>query len=496
MTANSPIGVSASERPVFTSLDATAEGFGIENRSIDYVSRKERHGTAGGQIPLWFMGQFQINSLSMGFIGPSMGLSLEWTIIATLLGVFIGTVFMAFHATQGPVMGLPQMIQSRAQFGYRGVIIPLLAVLVDFVGYNVICAVIVMAGLASLFGIPHIPVVLALGLVSGLLAIYGHDWVHRAAKVFFLINLPVFGLLTIAILTGKIAGDPAAITAASGAGFVMVAFGTQLAATASNQIAYAPFVSDYTRYLPKDTPAYKVIAAVFIGAALAGFWSVALGAWLATHFSTADPLTALNLSANGIVAGLGIFMVVVSVLMNIGVLAMDNYSASLALITAADSITPVQPTKKLRIVTVTLVTAIWAVFALLGGENVVGTLWLTLTILLYVLIPWTAVNLVDFFFVRHGHYAITHLFKPNGIYGAWGTRGMISYAVGMIVMIPFMVLPNLYTGPIADRLGGTDVAWLVGMIASGLVYFIIAPPVAAESAAIAESERELERFSA
>jgi hypothetical protein len=37
------------------------------------------------------------------------------------------TTFMALHASQGPHLGLPQMLQSRAQFGYRGVVVPLLA---------------------------------------------------------------------------------------------------------------------------------------------------------------------------------------------------------------------------------------------------------------------------------------------------------------------------------------------------------------------------------
>ena len=43
----------------------------------------------------------------------------------------------------------------------------------------------------------------------------------------------------------------------------------------------------------------------------------------------------------------------------------------------------------------------------------------SLTLMLYLLVPWTATNLVDFFFVRRGHYAITDLFQPDGIYGAW-----------------------------------------------------------------------------
>jgi len=38
----------------------------------------------------------------------------------------------------------------------------------------------------------------------------------------------------------------------------------------------------------------------------------------------------------------------------------------------------------------------------------------SLTLMLYLLVPWTALNLVDFFFVRHGHYAITDIFRPDG----------------------------------------------------------------------------------
>src|SRR6202020_2258942 len=49
-----------------------------------------------------------------------MGLSFAFTSLAGALGILFGTVFVAFHASQGAELGLPQMIQSRAQFGYRG----------------------------------------------------------------------------------------------------------------------------------------------------------------------------------------------------------------------------------------------------------------------------------------------------------------------------------------------------------------------------------------
>jgi nucleobase:cation symporter-1, NCS1 family len=52
-------------------------------------------------MPLWFLGNFQYFSIPIGFIGPALGLSLGWTIVAGGLGILAGTVFMAFHARRG-----------------------------------------------------------------------------------------------------------------------------------------------------------------------------------------------------------------------------------------------------------------------------------------------------------------------------------------------------------------------------------------------------------
>ena len=72
-----------------------------------------------------------------------------------------------------------------------------------------------------------------------------------------------------------------------------------------------------------------------------------------------------------------------------------------------------------------------------------------LLLVLYFFIPWTAVNLVDYFIVRHGHYAIAEIFKPHGIYGRWGWRGIVSYLVGFVAMIA--VLQHRH---VLHRLGG------------------------------------------
>jgi purine-cytosine permease-like protein len=116
---------------------------------------------------------------TIGFIGPALGLSLGWTELAGALGIVIGTLFMAFHASQGPPMGLPHLIQSRAQFGYRGVIVPLVATLFTYVAFNIVDTVLLGEGLNSVFGWHPTVVAVVAALAAAALAIFGHDWPLR-----------------------------------------------------------------------------------------------------------------------------------------------------------------------------------------------------------------------------------------------------------------------------------------------------------------------------
>ena len=90
---------------------------------------------------------------------------------------------------------------------------------------------------------------------------------------------------------------------------------------------------------------------------------------------------------------------------------------------------------------------------------------------LYLFTPWTAINLVDFFFVRRGRYSIRAMFDPDGLYGRWNWRGLAAYAAGFAAMIPFFKT-HLYTGPVALALGGADISMLIGLPVSAAVYLL------------------------
>src|SRR3981189_2009218 len=64
---------------------------GIELHSIDFVPEHERHGRVQDQGPFWFLSNFHFFAIAIGFVGPSLGLSLGATILAASLGIVVGT---------------------------------------------------------------------------------------------------------------------------------------------------------------------------------------------------------------------------------------------------------------------------------------------------------------------------------------------------------------------------------------------------------------------
>jgi NCS1 family nucleobase:cation symporter-1 len=96
-----------------------------------------------------------------------------------------------------------------------------------------------------------------------------------------------------------------------------------------------------------------------------------------------------------------------------------------------------------------------------------------LYILLYLLVPWTAINLIDYYLVRHGDYDIASLSRADGgVYGRVQWRALLCYGVGFLIEIPFMS-QSLYVGPMARVLGGADISWVVCLLVISPVYYLL-----------------------
>jgi len=138
----------------------------------------------------------------------------------------------------------------------------------------------------------------------------------------------------------------------------------------------------------------------------------------------------------------------------------------------ADSARPAPASTFKRLVCLAIATSAMLGLGLLASRDFVHRFGDLLVLLLYLMTPWTAINLIDFYVVRKGHYSIREIFNPNGLYGRWNWRGITTYLVGFTVMIPFFS-SGMYRGPIARALGGADLAMLVGLPVSALLYWAL-----------------------
>lgn len=442
----------------------------IESRSIDWVPLTARHGKPWSLFPLWFMSNANVTTLATGMLGAALGATLLTSLLAIVVGVAVGTVFTAFHSAQGPQLGLPQMIQSRAQFGYRGVIVICAVVVFSLVGFNMFnqmlaSDIVVMTTGVKASALWYI-------LVSGLavlLAIFGYHWIHKTQRWLTLLFLVTFGIFTV----GALFVVPLDATQLSFANFNWVAFLVQFGGAAAYALGWAPYVSDYSRYLPPQTSPTKALGYTYGGVFAGAVWLMALGALIAASFTGTSPLDGVRAAADAFIPGAGLWLLIAALPGLISVITINIYAAALELITILDSIRPVVPTRTVRVVACLVIALAAVVGSLVSTGEFLSNFGSFLVILLYVLVPWTSVNLVDYYFVRRGHYAIREIFDPRGIYGDWGWRGLTAYAIGIVAMVPFVVTV-WYTGPVAQALGGADIALFIGLAASAVAYLILA----------------------
>ena len=179
--------------------------------------------------------------------------------------------------------------------------------------------------------------------------------------------------------------------------------------------------------------------------------------------------TALRTVADAVLPGFGKPLLLCSLLGLVTITSLNYYGASLTLLSVMDSVKPSRPTLAKRLLTLLISTVIATLLALASSQNFVEKFSEFLAVLLYLFTPWTAINLVDFYLIRKGHYSVREIFNARGMYGRWNWRGLWAYGIGFVAMIPFFSTEH-FKGPVARALGGADIAMLVGLPVSALVY--------------------------
>lgn len=152
--------------------------------------------------------------------------------------------------------------------------------------------------------------------------------------------------------------------------------------------------------------------------------------------------------------------------------AMNLYCGALSTMTLGQTLIPKwSPGALARTVISMIIFAVALTVALLGKSAFLSNYENFILLLLYVLVPWTAINLVDYYLLRHGHYDVESFFRHDGgIYGRVNGIAIGCYVLGILVQLPF-IDSTLYTGPIALAMGKVDLSWIAGLAITSPAYY-------------------------
>ncbi|MFC7392131.1 purine-cytosine permease family protein [Scopulibacillus cellulosilyticus] len=437
----------------------------IEKHSLDFIPEEERHGSVRNLFSIWFSANMQITVVITGALAITYGLNIFWSLVAVVLGNLIGGLFMATHSAQGPKLGIPQMIQSRAQFGVIGAVLPLILVVIMYVGSFFATGILGAQAVHSVFpGISITWALIILGAITLIITVFGYDLIHAMEKYLAIVFAIVFIIVTIYVVRMPLPAHSWSIKDFHLSKFILV-----LSVTATWLLTYAPYVADYSRYLPKNTSSKATFGYTYAGGVIGTMWMMILGVFLTAaipHF-TDNPSQHLA-GLFGPTFATILYLVIIIGVISINVL--NLYCAFMATITTTEAFKKSQVTPKKRFNLILIIAAIGTVLAIFGQSNLMSIFSDFMLFLQYFMIPWSAINLVDFYFLRHGEYDIKDIFDINGKYGKFNWISIIAYLVTIVLEIPFMNT-SVYEGPISKALNGADIAWAVGLVIPAILYY-------------------------
>jgi NCS1 family nucleobase:cation symporter-1 len=435
----------------------------VEPYGVDAIPDSERHGKAISQFFIWFAAGMNFPIMVLGFSAVGMGLSLVSAITAIVAGSFVGAVIMGVLSRMGGRLGVAQQIQARGPLGFFGNFVPVAYVNV-FAGIGWAAVTIILGAQAAHSLLAFIPFWLtALVLVSLQLAVavYGYNMIHFLERILAVVLCFGFILITVVSLsrgwTGVFPTNPSAKGWIGGVGGWITFCGFFL----SFLIAWWPFASDYSRYLPDEDHINRATGFwTFAGNFLSLSWLGIAGAILG-NFATAgeSPIEALHRLTAGPFAVIALMTVLLS---SFSQNFLNVYGGAISVQTLRIPVS--------RTTAVVFICAVSYAISLWADEGFESKFKTFLFMGAYMIAPFGALLLLDYVLNhRHDRSKIAELYDSRRIL-EWG---FVAWVIGVIASMPFWQL-SFFTGSIAAKHPEWgDLSYFVGFFAGGLAFVLL-----------------------
>lgn len=436
----------------------------IEPIGIEHIEEPERHGRPFSVFTLWWGANVELATLTTGVAAVYLfGLSFWQAALGLFIGNLLGVVLLGLLSTFGPKLGVPQMVHSRAPFGFYGNFFPGTFNLVAGMLWFAVNTVLGAFAFEALFATGFFPALLVMVIIQVAVAVFGHNMIHAVERVMAGLLTVVFLIVTLyAFGHGQLSVgfNPHAVLAGSTGvvGGVIEAVGLAL----SYLLGWTVFASDYTRYLPTGTSPKRVFGFAASANFVAALWLELVGVAMALAYPKAaaasNPMTLIGQISSHWVVELAMLAVIIgTVTANV----LNIYSGSLSALVIN------LPVK--RWLAAIVIGVLGGLIAWVGHNAYYLSFENFLFLLAYWLAPWAGVVLVDFFAIRHGRYRTGLFYDPRR---GW-RRGFWAWLIGIAVSVPFFN-QALYQGAFASHHPGWgDIAYYIGFGVAAGCYWVM-----------------------
>jgi nucleobase:cation symporter-1, NCS1 family len=441
----------------------------VEPGGVERIPLAERHGSPLGLIWTWASPNLEFATVFVGVIGTLyFGLSFGQAASAIVLGTLLGSLTHGYLSTMGPRTGLPQMVASRAAFGFWGNALPAtISSVMAGIGWFAVNSVSGALALNALTGLPGVVSLLVVVAIQVTIAFFGHNLVHLFERFAFPVLGVIFLVATIVIFTkaSPSAAPPGGELGGFGGWMILMAASFGYAA------GWNPYASDYTRYLAPDTSRAQVFGCAALGLfgscvvlELAGAAAVTAGA----DAFFGNPTEAFTDLLPGWLGNLTLLAIALgAVSANI----LNIYSGAMAFLAMEIRL----PGHIRRAITAGLFGVVGFFIAWSGLDDAGEKYENFLLVIAYWVAPWLGVVLMDRL-LRRGTVSIGAMLTRG--YTNWA--GPVAFVVGAVVSIWLFSNQTKYVGLVPSHWSGVgDLTPFVGGVIAAVVYAALYRPLAA-----------------
>jgi nucleobase:cation symporter-1, NCS1 family len=446
------------ELRIFEGIRPTRAGDTVlESQGMAPIPSDKRYGSVYRMFTVWFTPNMELSGVFTGTLAAVFGLGFQLGLIAIIVGTIIGSLPVAILCTWGPQTGTAQVPLARLPFG-KTIVLPGMVQWLSTIAWDVLVALFGGQAAQLLF---HVPFWLGAAIVlvlEGAISVYGYEFVHQLQLWGSGILIVLFLVLSIRILQHHVVIPHNTVHG----GALIGAFVLMITVSLSNGISWAPYASDYSRYMKPTSSKSAIFWLTLAGLTASYVWVEAIGLAAASVLGNQTAAGVRSLVGGGV---LGVVALIAIVFGAVTSNSMDDYSGSLAFQALGARVR--RPVIAIMVAVLAFIAILWV-----NTGNTADKFQSILLFVGYWIAPFCAIVLIDWHYNK-GKYMPGFLYwalEFRRLRGGW--TALVAFIVGFGAMVPFMNT-SLIVGPGAKALDGADIAFYIGFVVTGILYFIL-----------------------